>query len=107
LSWAILQLQADCAATVRFVLFCSYQHSLLLALQLFNISESMHSARLESKRTKTENPILALLDAIQMKSANHVRSYHLQVLLFFIDQHWDIVHDSLKQHIVDRFYFIS
>jgi len=74
---------------------------MLLALQLFDLSESMHSTRLDSKRTKTENPIFALLDAIQMKSANSVRSYHLQVLLFFIDQHSEIIHDSLKQHIVD------
>ena len=42
-----------------------------------------------------------MLDAIQTRSPNHVRSYHLQVLLFFINQHWDIVHDSLKQNIVD------
>lgn len=61
----------------------------------------MQSTRSENKRIKIENPILALLHAIQTKTVSQVRSYHLQVLLFFIDRHWVVVHDVLKQDIMN------
>jgi len=61
----------------------------------------MQSTRSEVKRIKLENPILSLLRAIQTKNVNEVRSYHLQVLLFFLDRHWAVVHDVLKQDIMN------
>ncbi|KAJ3512128.1 hypothetical protein NLJ89_g3702 [Agrocybe chaxingu] len=89
LSWAMLELQADCAS------------------QLFQLSEQVQptpvpeSTLTQSKRLKLENPVTTLLHAIQASSAPHVRALHLQTLLFFIDRHWDLVHDSLKQDIVN------
>lgn len=73
----------------------------ILIIQLFHLSESIQSTRSDVKRMRMENPLPTLLHSIQTKSASHVRSYHLQVLLFFLDRHWDIVHDSLKINIVD------
>ena len=76
--------------------------------QLYQLSESMqHSmpiagtSRTQSKRIKLENPITSLLHSIQVGINTHVRNYHLQTLLFFIDRHWSLVHDSQKQEIVD------
>ncbi|KAF8163206.1 hypothetical protein B0H34DRAFT_744937 [Crassisporium funariophilum] len=89
LSWAILELQADCAG------------------KLYQLSESMHStatpgsSRSNTKRTKLENPITALLHSFHVHSPAHVRSYHLQVLLFFIDRHWHTIHDALKQECIN------
>lgn len=66
----------------------------------------MHSvattgSRSDSKRIKLENPLMSLLHSIQTKDAPHVRSYHLQTLLFFIDRHWGMVHDSLKMDVMN------
>ena len=75
--------------------------------KLYYFSESMHSTstpnatRPESKRTKLENPITSLLDSIRIQRASHIRTYRLQILLFFIDRHWSIVHDALKNDILD------
>lgn len=43
-----------------------------------------------------------MLYAIQLKSSPVVRSYHLQILLFFIDRHWMVLHDSLQQNILSH-----
>ena len=43
-----------------------------------------------------------MLDAIQLKSSPAIRSYHLQILLFFIDRHWTVLHDSLQQSILSH-----
>ena len=43
-----------------------------------------------------------MLYAIQLKSSSAVRSYHLQILLFFIDRHWTVLHDSLQQSILSH-----
>lgn len=59
------------------------------------------TSRAQSKRIKLENPITSLLHSIQTGTGAHVRNYHLQTLLFFIDRHWALVHDSQKQEIVD------
>ncbi|KAJ7442296.1 hypothetical protein FB451DRAFT_1440423 [Mycena latifolia] len=84
LAWAILELQADCAE------------------KLFQHSESTHShpapsGRNGNKRTRVENPISSLLDSMQQQRQSHVRAYHLQILLFFIDRHWPVLHDTLQQ----------
>jgi ataxia telangiectasia mutated family protein len=57
----------------------------------------------DAKRFKIPNPILDLLNFKQEKKPTtppHIRSYRLQTLLFFIDRHWHLVHDTLKHDIV-------
>ncbi|KAA1469011.1 hypothetical protein DENSPDRAFT_795376 [Dentipellis sp. KUC8613] len=86
LAWAILQLQADCAA------------------KLFVSSESIHSPRRsygkkDGKRVKLDDPISSLLDSIKVHASSSTRAYHLQILLFFIDQHWTLLYESLQQDI--------
>ncbi|KAF9482560.1 hypothetical protein BDN70DRAFT_853086 [Pholiota conissans] len=88
LYWAILELRADCTGKL-FQLSESMQHSTPIA----------GSSRNYSKRVKLENPVASLLHSIQ--TAIRVRNYHLQTLLFFIDRHWSLVHDSQKQEIID------
>ncbi|KAJ7281510.1 hypothetical protein C8J57DRAFT_1559254 [Mycena rebaudengoi] len=78
LAWAILELQADCAE------------------KLFQHSENNHSQR-GVKRSRSENPITSLLESMQRQTQSHVRAYHLQTLLFFIDRHWSVLHDTLQQ----------
>ncbi|TFK39785.1 hypothetical protein BDQ12DRAFT_704732 [Crucibulum laeve] len=81
LAWVTLQLQADCAA------------------KLFQLSESP-GARTE-KRMRMEDPIAAILSSIRTHNAENTRCYHLQVLLFFVDRHWSILHDALKGDVVN------
>jgi len=45
---------------------------------------------------------MALLHTIQLKSTSAVRLYHLQILLFFIDRHWAVLHASLQQSILSH-----
>ncbi|KAG5638353.1 hypothetical protein H0H81_000486 [Sphagnurus paluster] len=87
LAWAILELQADCIA------------------KLFQISESIHHPSTpgnfgEGKRLRLENPIASLLTSIQHRSTSNVRAYHLQILLFVIDRHWGVLHDTLQQEVI-------
>ncbi|TFY59771.1 hypothetical protein EVG20_g7665 [Dentipellis fragilis] len=87
LAWAILRLQADCAA------------------KLFVSSESVHSPRRsygkkDGKRIKLDDPISSLLDSIKVHATSSTRAYHLQILLFFIDQHWTLLYESLQQDIL-------
>ncbi|KAF7356584.1 Serine/threonine-protein kinase Tel1 [Mycena venus] len=99
LAWAILELQSDCAEKVA--LFCRRTSHVLTLSQLFEHSESIHShptqTRNGNKRSRIENPISSLLDSMQQQRQSHVRAYHLQTLLFFIDRHWSVVHDTLQQ----------
>ncbi|GLB41909.1 putative telomere-length maintenance and DNA damage repair [Lyophyllum shimeji] len=89
LAWAILELQADCIA------------------KLFQISEAIHTPSTprptfgDGKRLRLENPITSLLATIQSRSTSNVRAYHLQILLFVIDRHWDILHDTHQQDIIN------
>lgn len=78
---------------------------LLIILQLHTLSESFHSrppslAKRGGKRAKLESPVVSMLHAIQSKSSPAIRSYHLQVLLFFVDRHWAVLHESLQQSIL-------
>ncbi|KAJ6591557.1 hypothetical protein DFH09DRAFT_1137348 [Mycena vulgaris] len=84
LAWAILELQADCAEKL-------FQHSESTHLQ------PAHTALSGNKRIRVENPISSLLGSMQQQKQSHVRAYHLQVLLFFIDRHWPVLHDALQQ----------
>ncbi|KDQ61410.1 hypothetical protein JAAARDRAFT_509432 [Jaapia argillacea MUCL 33604] len=86
LAWSILQLQADCLQ------------------KLYLLSESSHDltpsiGKSESKRARLDSPMSALLQAIRSDSSSIVRAYRLQVLLFFIDRHWAVVHASLQQDV--------
>jgi ataxia telangiectasia mutated family protein len=47
-----------------------------------------------------ENPVTALLASISGQSTTAVRVYHLQILLFFIDRHWLILHDTLQNDVI-------
>jgi ataxia telangiectasia mutated family protein len=71
------------------------------------LTESSHSrppnlVKREGKRAKFDSPISSLLHAIQLKSSPAVRAYHLQILLFFIDRHWDVLHESLQQSVLSH-----
>lgn len=76
---------------------------MLIMTQLHSLSESFHShppnlAKREGKRAKLDSPIVSLVHAIQLRSTPAIRSYHLQILLFFIDRHWGVLHESLQQN---------
>jgi ataxia telangiectasia mutated family protein len=71
------------------------------------LAESFHSrptnvVKREGKRAKFDSPISSLLHAIQLKSSPAVRAYRLQILLFFIDRHWYILHESLQQTVLSH-----
>ncbi|KAL0572797.1 Serine/threonine-protein kinase tel1, partial [Marasmius crinis-equi] len=83
--WAILELQADCAEKL-------YRHS-----------ESVHSLSTPSrptqsygKRARIENPLSTVLASIRTQTSPNARIYHLQILLFFIDSHWGVLHREMK-----------
>ncbi|KZT10138.1 uncharacterized protein LAESUDRAFT_748044 [Laetiporus sulphureus 93-53] len=88
LAWAMLELQADCAA------------------KLYEFGESVHHltagpGRTAGKRLKAENPVQSLLALIRAQSTSNARVYHLQSLLFIIDRHWHIFHDGLQRDILE------
>ncbi|KAG1746583.1 uncharacterized protein EDB91DRAFT_1345361 [Suillus paluster] len=88
LAWALMELQADCAE------------------KLFDHSESTHIGTPDGegslgKRVKREDPIVSLLHFIQSTTTSSVRTYHLQVLLFFIDRHWSCLHIALQQDVMN------
>ncbi|TFK86745.1 hypothetical protein K466DRAFT_600062 [Polyporus arcularius HHB13444] len=83
LSWAVLELQADCAE------------------QLYLRLESTYSSATPSaKRIKLENPVPSLLLSIRSPVSPQARMHHLQVLLFLIDRHWSAFYDQLRQDII-------
>lgn len=56
---------------------------------------------MDGKRIKIENPIQTLLYAIKTQVSGNLRAHHLQTLLFFIDQHWEILHIDRRQEVFD------
>lgn len=47
------------------------------------------------------NPIASLINSIHDPNiTSQIRCYRLQVLLFFIDKHWGVLHETLKHDIV-------
>jgi serine-protein kinase ATM len=64
------------------------------------MSESSLTAK-SGKRRRLEDPVKSLLFNIRTSHASSVRSYQLQTLLFLIDSHWSVLHESLKQDVVD------
>lgn len=108
LAWAVLELQADCAEKVTFIaMFCLFL-DLNCILQLYILSESTHSGQSTSgakgggKRIRRDNPIASLLTDIQTNPNSNVRIFRLQTLLFFIDRHWSVLHDGLKQDVLSN-----
>ena len=77
-------------------------------LQLYILSESTHSgqsgggAKSGGKRIRRDNPIASLLTDIQTHPNPNVRIFRLQTLLFFIDRHWSVLHDGLKQDVLSN-----
>jgi len=63
-------------------------------------SSTPSNTRADGKRIRLENPVTSLLALISGQSTTAVRVYHLQVLLFFIDRHWLILHDTLQQNVI-------
>lgn len=66
-----------------------------------NVISPGRAIRKEVKRSKLESPITSLLRSIQHGSSSRALCHHLQSLLFFIDRHWSLLHDSLKQDVID------
>lgn len=65
----------------------------------------MHASSIDEnigKRRKRVNPVEELLDFISHHTADNVRGYYLQSLLFFIDRHWSVLHMGLRKVIADR-----
>ena len=79
---------------------------IFFCLQLYQLSESIHStatpgsSRSHAKRTKLENPISTLLHSIHTQTSSNTRCYHLQTLLFFIEQYWSHIHYSFKEEVI-------
>ena len=77
-------------------------------LQLYILSESVHSGQSGSnikgggKRVRRDNPIASLLIDIQANPNPNVRIFRLQTLLFFIDRHWSVLHNGLKQDVLSN-----
>ena len=41
-----------------------------------------------------------MLQSIRSQASQQVRTHHLQVLLFFVDRHWNALHDELRRDII-------
>ena len=44
--------------------------------------------------------MLSLLHSIKSQATQQVRMHHLQVLLFFVNRHWHVLHDQLRRDII-------
>ena len=71
------------------------------------MSESTHSGQSSGvkswgKRIRRDNPIASLLTDIHTHTNPNVRIFRLQTLLFFIDRHWSVLHDGLKQDVLSN-----
>ena len=79
-----------------------------MILQLYILSESTHSgqsgtsAKSRGKRVRRDNPIASLLTDIQTHANPDVQIFRLQTLLFFIDRHWSVLHDGLRQDVLSN-----
>ncbi|PPQ64768.1 hypothetical protein CVT24_007854 [Panaeolus cyanescens] len=80
--WIFLELQADCAAS------------------LFKLSESVHANEVDHKRARRANALPGVLASLESANLPNEKIHCLQMLLFFIDRHWHILHDKLKQRIL-------
>ncbi|KAI8996521.1 hypothetical protein BD414DRAFT_534221 [Trametes punicea] len=83
LAWATCELQADCAEKL-------YLHT----------ESTYPTATVGRKRIKLENPIVTLLQSIRSQTRSQLKIHHLQVLLFFVDRHWLVLHEQLRRDVV-------
>ncbi|KIK61745.1 hypothetical protein GYMLUDRAFT_42784 [Collybiopsis luxurians FD-317 M1] len=86
LTWTILELQADCAGKL-FAYFDSRPPS-------SQLTQWSKNSRL------SENPLASLLKSIRTAFSVSVRMHDLQILLFFIDRHWNTIHESMQTDII-------
>ncbi|KAI0766627.1 hypothetical protein BD413DRAFT_717411, partial [Trametes elegans] len=83
LTWATLELYADCAETL-------YVHA-----------ESTYSTVAQGrKKRKTENPIPELLQSLKLQATQKDKIHELQSLLFFAKNHWLVLHEDARQDAV-------
>ncbi|KAF9075300.1 hypothetical protein BDP27DRAFT_1315847 [Rhodocollybia butyracea] len=86
LSWALLELQADCAEKL-------FLH--------FESTPPPATPFTQTRRSRlNENPLPHLLQSIRLHSNQTLRIYDLQILLFFIDRHWNTIHDSMQSEVM-------
>ncbi|KAJ8489343.1 hypothetical protein ONZ51_g2973 [Trametes cubensis] len=83
LVWSTLELQADCAEK--------------LYLHMESTYSLVASGR---KRVKLENPIAVVLQSIKSQANRVMKVHHLQLLLFFADRHWLVLHEQLRRDII-------
>lgn len=55
-----------------------------------------------AKGKRVENPVATLLRLLREKPPLDRLTYLIQMLLFFIDKHWTILHGSLQQQIINE-----
>jgi hypothetical protein len=96
----VLELLADCAE----VTFIPIHFFLDLngTPQLHLLSESAHlggGSKIGGKRIRRDSPIASLLTDIQTHPNPNVRVFRLQTLLF-VDRHWSVLHEGLKQDVL-------
>ena len=60
----------------------------------------MLTGRNDGKRTRQEDPVTVMMKNITRYSDVSVRVWRLQVLLFFVDRHWIVLHQSLQSTII-------
>ncbi|KAI0330904.1 hypothetical protein GY45DRAFT_1323035 [Cubamyces sp. BRFM 1775] len=84
LVWSTLELQADCAEK--------------LYLHTESTYSSVASGR---KRVRLENPIALVLQSIKSQATRATKVHHLQVLLFFADRYWLVLHEQLRRDIIN------
>ncbi|KAE9399525.1 hypothetical protein BT96DRAFT_965594 [Gymnopus androsaceus JB14] len=88
-TWAVLELQADCAEKL-------FQHFESVPTQ----SSPTQFTQTYKRARLNENPLPSLLRSIRLNNSHNSRVYDLQILLFFIDRHWNIIHDSVQSEII-------
>ncbi|KAL5492086.1 TEL1 [Sanghuangporus weigelae] len=81
-SWVILELTVD------------------VIKELYMLTESAHSAT-ENNRTRLENPIKLLLQAIQKPKSVRGQVYALQSLAFVAERHWPVLYPEIRLEIID------
>ncbi|KAF6761729.1 hypothetical protein DFP72DRAFT_879464 [Ephemerocybe angulata] len=85
-TWALLELQADCWRA------------------LFELSE-MGATTPSSGAKSLQNPIISLKDkdgGIDKRSPLARKIFDLQILLFFVDRHWPVLHEGAQDKILRK-----
>ncbi|KAJ7577089.1 hypothetical protein C8J56DRAFT_972300 [Mycena floridula] len=86
LTWAILEMQADCAE----MLYAFSEN------RLWEVASPRGT-----HNSKRRDPISGLLSSLRIRTSES-RVYHYQVLLFIIDRHWTTLHAELQQSVIDH-----